>query len=130
VNGRLTGWTENPNALVLQSASSSSSLQLRMLFFDSVTRCFASQLPPTPARSPMPAGTSSLGTAKAKASQNVRADVDDLLPGPSRYDPEDSVFRAVEAAVRSAGGGPDSPPRPIGVGLPATAAGAEAAKVR
>lgn len=43
--------------------------------------------------------------------------------------PGDTLTRAVEAAVRSAGGGDDSPSRPIAVGLPSTDAGAAAAKV-
>ncbi|CAM9769994.1 unnamed protein product, partial [Scytosiphon promiscuus] len=53
-----------------------------------------------------------------------RKDLDALLAGavPTSYAPEETVVRAVEAAVRSAGGGSGAPPRPIGVGLPGTAA--------
>lgn len=56
-----------------------------------------------------------------------------MLAGAVRtsYTPEETVVRAVEAAVRSAGGGSGAPPRPIGMGLPGAAAmgAAEAAKV-
>ncbi|CAM9966540.1 unnamed protein product [Ectocarpus sp. 12 AP-2014] len=55
--------------------------------------------------------------------------LDAMLAAPSDYAPEETVVRAVEAAVRSAGGG-GSTPRPIGMLLPGgAAAGAEAAKV-
>lgn len=94
-----------------------------MFFFDWLLCGVFRRTPPPPPFIPAT-------TATVKASQNGGADIDDVLSLPKRYDPEDTVLRAVEAAVRSAGGGPDSPPRPIGVGLPATAAGAEAAKVR
>lgn len=42
---------------------------------------------------------------------------------------KDSVVRAVEAAVRSSGGGHNAPSRPIGVALPDSDAGATAARV-
>ncbi|CAM9891475.1 unnamed protein product [Ectocarpus fasciculatus] len=55
--------------------------------------------------------------------------LDAMLAAPSNYAPEETVVRAVEAAVRSAGGGGFTP-RPIGMPLPGgAAAGAEAAKV-
>lgn len=64
------------------------------------------------------------------ANKNGRAGMNEMLAASTGYDPADTVVRAVEAAVRSAvDGGADTPYRPIGLGLPPAAAGAEAAKV-
>lgn len=68
------------------------------------------------------------GEAKKKKGRPTALDA--MLAAPSDYAPEETVVRAVEAAVRSAGGG-GSIPRPIGMPLPGgAAAGAEAAKVQ
>ena len=54
-----------------------------------------------------------------------------LATGSMGYDPEDTVVRAVQAALRSASDEREGGAAylPIGVGLPPAAAGAEAAKV-
>eukprot|EP00752_Nemacystus_decipiens_P007667 g6855.t1 len=80
-----------------------------------------------------PGGEASGGVRKPNPSKGDRAGVDEMLATASTgYDPEDTVVRAVEAALRSAadegGGGASYSYRPIGVGLPPAEAGADAAK--
>ena len=96
--------------------------------------------PPPP---PPPPDTADDNIIAASAAAGANGDGDAGAPGPgnkklteaalSRSPPllgfNEAVLRATEAALRSAGGGPESPPRPIGLGLPDTVAGAAAAKV-
>lgn len=59
-----------------------------------------------------------------------RARLEAAMSSSTAFAREGTVVGAVEAAVRSAGGGPGSSSRPIAVGVPDSVGGAAAVKVR